>query len=105
MQGGGVVSEVAANDYIVSPFPFGGEVYSIKESLFENTYQLYNRENHIPSHAEILHKWSKVLRNEVGSIHRKSDVVFAKAVLDECDPVIETATDSTQDNVTIELWT
>ena len=86
--GGGVV-EVKVSDampYIVMPYPRGGEVYSINGALFDSTYRLEDPQRRVPTHKELVVEWSRVFQNEDGSLFDESEVVFAKAAIDERDP-------------------
>ena len=68
---------VEANDVLATPHPAGGEVYAIKETLFDNTYHADDRQRHMPTQEDMLTEWAVVLQNEV--LYRKTDdVVFAK---------------------------
>ena len=80
---------MAAGDVVVMPYPTGGEVYAIKGPLFDNTYALEDPKSRVPTHNELDAKWSVVLRNKEGSLHRKSEVVYAKATGEKYDPVLQ----------------
>ena len=69
---------VSEGDAIVMPYPTGGELYSIKGSLFDNTYVRDDLQSRVPTHEDILAEWSSVLQNNDGSVHRKTEVVFVK---------------------------
>ena len=100
--GGGVV-EVKANDgnmpYLVMPYPRGGEVYSINGPLFDSTYRLEDPQRRVPTHEELVVEWSRVFQNEDGTRFDESEVVFAKAAIDECDPPPKIA-----ETTEVELW-
>ena len=91
---------MAAGDALVMPYPGGGEVYSIKGPLFDATYALEDPQSRVPTHDELVAKWSIVLQKKEGSLHRKSEVVFAKAAGEHHDPVVQKPLD---DEHTIEL--
>ena len=92
---GGGLAEVSANDWIVMPYPFGGEIYSIKEDAFAKTYRRH-RPLQIPTKDELIAEWVAVLQNE--AVYRKTKVVFAKPILS--DGVIQKINDETM----VELW-
>ena len=79
---GGLV-EVATGDAMAMPYPSGGEVYCIKAALFDATYGLDDRRDHVPTQDEMVCHWATVLQNDERSIYRESDLIFAKTVLDE----------------------
>ena len=98
--GGGLV-EVAAGDIIVMPYPTGGEVYAIRGPLFDNIYALEDPQSRVPTHDELVAKWSMVLRNKEGSLHRKSEVVYAKAAGETYDQVVQKPAD--EESIEIEV--
>lgn len=55
---------VKGGDYLVVPFPEGGEVYGIDRSVFERTYAEQDRSKHTPSQTEALEYWETVIRRE-----------------------------------------
>ena len=76
------------------PYPSGREVYSIRAELFDQTYDLDDRERHTPTEEECLAEWAAVLKSKAGTLYRSSVVVLAKnaAAIGNNDEVEETPT-------------
>ena len=74
------------------------QVYSIRRSLFDDTYSLDDRRNHLPTQEEVLVRWTAELQNGRGGVHRKPGIVFAKAVSST-----EASTSVSDGDMTIEL--
>ena len=55
---------MAAHDVIVTPFPTGGEIYSMSASLFASTYQL-DPQSQIPTGEKLLAQWAEILQKKV----------------------------------------
>ena len=89
--GGGLVT-VAAGDVVVMPYPGGGEVYSIKGPLFDETYALEDPQSRVPTYEELQAEWSPMLNGE-GRLHQKSEVVYVEAAGEHHDPVVQTTVD------------
>ena len=100
--GGGLV-EVGAGDNLAMPYPGGGEIYAIKGPLFDETYALEDPQSRVPTHDELIAKWSTVLQNKEGCLHRKSGVVLAKAAGDHHGPMAQKAVDERVIELSIEL--
>ena len=97
---GGVV-EVAANDTIVMPYPAGGEVYSIKASLFHGSYSVATGsggadgvaeppvpvrtgldeldEDHTMMELEAMAEYEAAALNAAGDLHRRLHHPIAEA--------------------------
>ena len=97
---GGGVAEVATGDYVVSPYPAGGEVYSIKGPLFDSTYSLEDPKSRVPSHEEVLAEWPVALQKKEKTLHRKSEVVFAKFAGDADSAVQQKTVEQSDSNAT-----
>ena len=108
--GGGLV-KVEAGDAIVMPYPAGGEVYSIRGPLFDNTYTLEDPQSRVPTHEELVVKWSSKLQHKEGSLYDESEIVFAKATVNDHQSVQKVTDESksmTKDETSgvteVELW-
>ena len=83
----GGAATVQATDFLAMPNPGGGEIYRIKEALFNSTYMPFDD---VPSQTEALSHWDAVLRRN-GSVYCKMTKVHAKPALE--DGVLETIVD------------
>ena len=68
---------IEATDYLVSPYPTGGEVYVIKHDLFQKSYARHVASDYVPSEKDSLDYWGGVLRQDA-RVCTKKTIFYAK---------------------------
>ena len=91
---------VEAGDYLVMPYPDGGEIYRISNSVLATTYALDRTHmgddaEEVPSQIAVLKVWSSVLRRD-GAIFKKATKVHAMRASDHgtLDTIVDGAIES-----------
>jgi len=73
----GTPVSVEPTDYLVSPYPTGGEIYAIKHNLFQTSYVRHVASDYVPSEKSSLDYWGGVLRQDA-RVCTKTAIFYAK---------------------------